>query len=124
MPWYQVIKTIKGRRYLYLQMTYRADGKVKTKNKYLGPASGGFGAGAPRDLPTADRGKIKGKAPRRSGGLKIDKIVRWNDLSPEQQKKYMRASMRRIREDARKRDAEVDAYYEWKHGDKSLKEGE
>lgn len=53
MPWYQVIKTINGRKYLYLQMTYRDGGKVKTKNKYLGPASGGFGAGAPLNLPRA-----------------------------------------------------------------------
>ena len=38
MAWYQVIKTINGRKYLYLQTTYRENGKVKTKNKYLGPA--------------------------------------------------------------------------------------
>jgi hypothetical protein len=39
MPWYQVIKTIRGRRYLYWQMTYRERGKVKTRNKYIGPAN-------------------------------------------------------------------------------------
>ena len=41
MPWYTVIKTIKGHQYLYLQTTYREGGKVKTKNKYLGRADDG-----------------------------------------------------------------------------------
>lgn len=57
MSWYTVVKTIKGRRYLYLQMTYRAGGKVRTKNKYLGPASArgaSFGFGAPSNLPLAE----------------------------------------------------------------------
>ena len=36
MGWHQVMKRINGRSYLYLQMTYRDGGKVKTKNKYLG----------------------------------------------------------------------------------------
>jgi hypothetical protein len=39
MPWYKVIKTIRGRGYLYWQMTYREKGKVKTRNKYIGPAN-------------------------------------------------------------------------------------
>lgn len=39
MNWYTVVKTIKGRRYLYLQKTYRENGRVKTLNKYLGPAA-------------------------------------------------------------------------------------
>jgi hypothetical protein len=34
---YEVIKTIGGRRYRYLQKTYRVGGKVKTKSIYLGP---------------------------------------------------------------------------------------
>lgn len=34
---YRVIKTIKGRRYVYEQETYRAGGKVRTKSRYIGP---------------------------------------------------------------------------------------
>jgi hypothetical protein len=37
---YLVIKTIAGRRYRYLQTSYRVGKKVKTKSVYLGPASG------------------------------------------------------------------------------------
>jgi len=32
-----VIKTIRGRRYRYVQHSVRVDGKVKTKSVYLGP---------------------------------------------------------------------------------------
>jgi len=56
MGWYTVTKKINGHYYLYLQMTYRECGKVKTKNKYLGPAHGSaqaFGSGAPPNLPIA-----------------------------------------------------------------------
>lgn len=38
MDWYRVVKTIRGRRYHYWQKTYREGGKVKTLNKYIGPA--------------------------------------------------------------------------------------
>lgn len=37
MEWYHVIKTINGRRYVYRQVTWRADGRVKTRSEYLGP---------------------------------------------------------------------------------------
>ncbi len=38
---YQVVKTIKGRGYLYEQRTWR-DGKcVRTESRYLGPVNGG-----------------------------------------------------------------------------------
>ena len=36
MGWYQVVKTVKGHKYLYLQTSWREGGKVKTKSKYLG----------------------------------------------------------------------------------------
>ena len=36
--WYRVVKTIKGRRYLYEQRTWREGKKVKTKSRYVGPA--------------------------------------------------------------------------------------
>jgi hypothetical protein len=51
-------------------MTYREGGKVKTRNKYLGPANGGFGSGAPANLPIATQPE------KPAGGLKIDKIKR------------------------------------------------
>src|SRR6202041_791465 len=38
---YEVIKTISGRQYRYLQETYRESGRVRTRNTYLGPADGG-----------------------------------------------------------------------------------
>ena len=38
---YEVIKTISGRQYRYLQETYRESGKVRTHNIYLGPVDGG-----------------------------------------------------------------------------------
>jgi len=37
--WYQVVKTINGRKYLYWQKTYRVGVSVKTLNKYIGPAA-------------------------------------------------------------------------------------
>ena len=43
MERYQVTKTIKDRKYLYWQKTYRCGGSVKTLNKYIGP-----GANPPR----------------------------------------------------------------------------
>jgi hypothetical protein len=49
MGWYRVVKTIKGRQYAYEQQTYREGGRVRTRNRYLGPVggdkAGGSGAG-------------------------------------------------------------------------------
>ena len=39
MEWYRVVKTIKGRKYLYEQKTYRQGKKVCTLNRYIGPAT-------------------------------------------------------------------------------------
>jgi len=39
---YEVIKTISGREYRYLQETYRESGRVRTRNTYLGPVDGGM----------------------------------------------------------------------------------
>ena len=41
MEWYQVTKTIRGRKYLYWQKTYRVGSSVKTLNKYIGPGANG-----------------------------------------------------------------------------------
>jgi hypothetical protein len=38
--WYRVVKTIKGHSYLYEQQTYREAGRVRTRNRYIGPAGG------------------------------------------------------------------------------------
>lgn len=38
---YEVIKTIGGRQYRYLQETHRENGRVRTRNIYLGPVDGG-----------------------------------------------------------------------------------
>ena len=54
--WYRVVKTIKGHHYVYLQQTYREGNRVRTRNRYLGPAgsetaasgsAGGKSAGEP-----------------------------------------------------------------------------
>ena len=37
---YRVIKTIKGRRYIYEQCTWREGKRVRTKSLYVGPADG------------------------------------------------------------------------------------
>lgn len=47
---YYVIRTIKKRRYLYLQRSYRAGGKVRTESIYLGPIEGSAPP-APSGLP-------------------------------------------------------------------------
>lgn len=39
MNWYRVTKTIRGKKYDYWQKTYREGGRVKTLNKYIGPAT-------------------------------------------------------------------------------------
>src|SRR5437868_6913915 len=39
--WYRVVKTIKGHRYVYVQQTYREGGRVRTRNRYIGPAADG-----------------------------------------------------------------------------------
>ena len=44
---YIVVKTIKGRRYRYLQTSWREGRRVRTKSNYLGPVDGG-GRGAGR----------------------------------------------------------------------------
>lgn len=62
-------------------MTYRDGGRVKTKNKYLGPASGGFGRGAPANLPTAPTKTLststKTKTPKLPTDIPID--ANWSD---------------------------------------------
>ena len=83
-------------------MTYREGRKVKTKNRYLGPASGGFGSGAPSTLPTAEMGTPVRSNVRRAKTLKLDPIIRWNDLTAEQQKKHLQTSKRLIAADARR----------------------
>ena len=37
--WYRVIKTVKGHRYVYEQRTWRQGGRVRTENRYIGPAA-------------------------------------------------------------------------------------
>ena len=38
---YTVIKTVKGRRYLYEQRTWREGKRVRTQSRYIGPLDGG-----------------------------------------------------------------------------------
>jgi hypothetical protein len=66
MGWYQVVKAIKGHRYLYAQRTWREGKKVRTESRYIGrptrmrmtgerPTVGGAAAFR---VPTAYRGDI------------------------------------------------------------------
>jgi hypothetical protein len=50
---YRVVKTIKGRKYVYLQRSYRVGGKVKTESRYVGPLARAVSAVAAR-IPTLD----------------------------------------------------------------------
>ena len=50
MGWYKVVKTIKGRRYEYLQRTWREGRHVRTESRYIGlaaPQEGGSTPGRP-----------------------------------------------------------------------------
>lgn len=40
MGWYRVVKTVKGRRYAYLQRSWREGKRVRTESRYLGPVGG------------------------------------------------------------------------------------
>jgi hypothetical protein len=62
--WYRVIKTIKGHHYIYEQQTFREGGRVRTRNRYLGPAgedrgigSSSSGDNAPMAVTTTTIGK-------------------------------------------------------------------
>ena len=46
--WYRVVKKVKGRRYAYLQRTWRKGKTVHTENQYLGPVDGAERASEPR----------------------------------------------------------------------------
>jgi hypothetical protein len=37
---YRVVKTVKGRRYIYEQRTWREGTRVRTESRYIGPADG------------------------------------------------------------------------------------
>lgn len=94
MSWYTVTKTIKGRRYLYLQMTYRVGKQVKTKNKYLGPASSkgaSFGFGAPSNLPIAETKTPKPRTRRYARPAPIKRAR----VGTKAYKKYLAKSIRR-----------------------------
>lgn len=39
MAWYEIIKKIGGRSYLYKQRTYREGGRVRSQSQYIGPVS-------------------------------------------------------------------------------------
>jgi hypothetical protein len=77
MDWYRVVKTINGRRYLYLQKTYRVGRSVKTLNKYIGPYDGSIVGAirAPRikhpDLAGAETLPIPFPVPTMLDGLPI-----------------------------------------------------
>src|SRR4051794_30611635 len=63
MGWYRVTKTIKGHKYLYEQQTYREGGKVKTRNRYLGPAGSDRSSGSSKSaVTTTDSSLLHGAA--------------------------------------------------------------
>lgn len=49
--WYRVIKTVRGRKYAYLQRSFRDGGHVRTESRYLGPVSGFQEGGAAIPVP-------------------------------------------------------------------------
>ena len=71
---YIVIKTIKGRRYLYQQRTYRERGRVRTESRYLGPVGA-----APALLGQPHR-----RAGERECWRKLGEMIAANTLTPEE----------------------------------------
>lgn len=68
---YIVIKTVRGRRYLYEQRTWREGKKVRSESRYLGPADGGVRSPSQRS--------------RRKGiGTRIAELIAANMLSDEE----------------------------------------
>src|SRR4051812_45391289 len=64
---YVVVKTINGRRYRYLQRSFRVPGRrtPKTESKCLGPMDGGYDAKRERALRAADKATEKLEAEQR-----------------------------------------------------------
>jgi antirestriction protein ArdC len=59
--WYPVVKTIKGKKYRYLQQTYRVGGRVYTRNRYLGridAGASGTPSGSPIKRPKAPSASV------------------------------------------------------------------
>jgi len=52
---YQVVKTIKGRPYLYKQRTFRVGSRVRTESHYQGPASGAEVQRITREIASRDQ---------------------------------------------------------------------
>ena len=74
---YTVIKTIKGRQYLYQQRTYREAGRVRTESIYIGPVGGGVRR---QKAGRGDAGFVRANLTRRHG-LPDDEIMlkQYND---------------------------------------------
>lgn len=69
---YVVIKTVKGRRYLYQQRTWREGRRVRTESRYIGPLDGA--AGTPSTPRTRKKGPLQ----------KLGDLIAANTLSPEE----------------------------------------
>lgn len=70
---YIVIKTVKGRRYLYQQRTWREGRRVRTESRYIGPLD--KSAGTPSSSPRRQR----------KGALrKLAELIAANTLSPDE----------------------------------------
>ncbi len=68
---YIVIKTVRGRRYVYEQQTWREGKKVRSESRYLGPADGGARSPSQRN--------------RRKGiGTRVAELIAANMLSDEE----------------------------------------
>src|SRR5436305_14536419 len=67
--WYRVVKTIKGHHYVYLQQTYREGNRVRTRNRYLGPAGSETAASGSAGGKSEPAGSPSGIASALVGGL-------------------------------------------------------
>jgi hypothetical protein len=55
--WYPTIKTIKGRRYLYRQRTWREGRRVRSQTQYIGPIDVSAPTGRPERRESRQRRK-------------------------------------------------------------------
>jgi hypothetical protein len=73
---YKVIKTIRKRKYMYLQTSYRQGGRVRTISKYLGPAD--YVPGPVGDIPPAPYTNIGASTPQEAKQRFIETLPHYN----------------------------------------------
>lgn len=93
-PWYRVVKTLRGKQYVYDQTTRREGKHIRTLNRYIGPVGGAQirlsyvgrgGSGAAPQLTTTDHASDQGKTRLdadaiASLGVAVQRVLRDPDI--------------------------------------------